>query len=1421
MKARLFTLLAVLQLFASAQTAQQVYDEAVKNYYNFQYTDAIAGFEQTKAYYAERGDKPKMLKSYYYLIMSHYERDETDVALDYLLDGSDIAMTTYGEESPEAGDFYIGYGKYYHATEEYDTAKMFYRSALELVDPVKSPLIYGEIYSNLGYTCDYKGEYDSALIFYKKAADIFEKKLGLYHAYTDWLYASMPYVANHSGNYKEEVEMAKKSLDIKLRLWGANTEEHYLAVTALAVGYEHFEAYQSSMEYFRQALSLAEKVYGLKTEEYATTLTSLGSAYGRLNLVDEGVKYNQQSYELRKKLLGEKHPLTLSALRNTGNIYYDGGRYQEALPYYQQNLDIHLKAFGKNAKELIQPLTDVAQVYENTGKIAEAETHYLRAHELMKKYNSDQMPYSFIALARVEQEKYNLKKSLDYLDEALLANLRYNSGDLETEAFIKNNIGTVYREKAEFKKALEYLNESLTIRKKIHGDRSPHITQTLSNLGNVYFEMHNLPKAEEQLQLILNIDIDYYGPEHPHIANDMTAIANVLSAQNKYRQEISFLEKAEKIYLKANGTNSPQLVNIYNNIAIAYDDLALYEKALEYLDKQKTVVLSIYGDNSKEMADCENLYGVVNVNLGNIQIAKKYFKSAEQKYKSTDSENILDVAAVSNNLGSMHLSLYEYAAARDYFEKALEIYKTNLGTHHPDYITTLMNLGLVEDGLYNYKKAIDIYEESLSLGQEGGKLDSIYVATINISKGITLTSMGEYAAAAKHYNASLNIYTKVYGENSPLLCPILTNVANVLLKQRQFAQAEELYKRAEKLYLINKTFTNIEGLSKVYLSLSELKQFQNKLPEALKYTELAKSTILGGSGEISSKAAYFLVQVQLVDISYLMYLQSKDQAYLNQASRYIKEADVLLTQSESQLISEQDQIEFSRWKTTFSFIAVKNSIELYRLTNDENYLSEAFYYSERSKSNVLLNAMKESRITNVAGVDQNLLNRERELKAIISKTEDQMFKSLSGTEENEEFKNQKALLFKLNREYEDVVTKLRANPKYQKLVNAQQLTDINYYRNNQMKINEAMIEYTVSDSTLIIFIVTKAKMGVVSKRFEERNELLVTAMRNAIILKSDQSFNAISSKLYDLVFKDVEDFFRDNNLNIELLTIVPEGSFNYFPFEALKRNNKYLVEDYEMSYSYSISLTSYLNSSTDYNKNNALLSFAPVFSDPGNSLITQGARDVFAASRSLSSGSDARGFSVNGQYITPLPGTKQEVEAIDELLESKGYQSETLIYDEAKEESIKSGILTKYQYIHFATHGFVNEAAPAYSGVFLSQNQSSKEDCILFASEIYGLDIKADLVTLSACETGLGRFALGEGIVGLTRAFIYAGAKNLLVSQWQVSDESTAKLMVDFYQHLLSGEGKTQSLREAKLALIKDPKFTQPYYWAPFVLIGQ
>ncbi len=173
------------------------------------------------------------------------------------------------------------------------------------------------------------------------------------------------------------------------------------------------------------------------------------------------------------------------------------------------------------------------------------------------------------------------------------------------------------------------------------------------------------------------------------------------------------------------------------------------------------------------------------------------------------------------------------------------------------------------------------------------------------------------------------------------------------------------------------------------------------------------------------------------------------------------------------------------------------------------------------------------------------------------------------------------------------------------------------------------------------------------------------------------------------------------------------------------------------------------------------------------------------------------------------------------MFASRNFKNTIFIRQQADEKVAKSGALKDYSYLHFATHGIVDETSPELSRIFL-QSSSDSEDGNFFTGEIYNLELNANLVTLSACQTGLGKISKGEGVIGLSRALVYAGAKSIIVSFWSVADESTAQLMTEFYRQMLEHpeSNYSQNLRNAKLALMKTDKYKSPYYWAPFVLIG-
>ncbi|MFO7843711.1 MAG: CHAT domain-containing protein, partial [Bacteroidales bacterium] len=275
----------------------------------------------------------------------------------------------------------------------------------------------------------------------------------------------------------------------------------------------------------------------------------------------------------------------------------------------------------------------------------------------------------------------------------------------------------------------------------------------------------------------------------------------------------------------------------------------------------------------------------------------------------------------------------------------------------------------------------------------------------------------------------------------------------------------------------------------------------------------------------------------------------------------------------------------------------------------------------------------------------------------------------------------------------------------------------------------------------------------------------------------------------------------------------------------------YLIKQYNISYSYSGNLfyqTFTKESSTEIEISdlNDWLALAPVFDDSNTAGLTMRTRELLREfDAELNDTIGTRGRLLDGEYISSLPGTESEVRSIFDELDRQGKRALVQIRKKANEDFVKSGSVKDYKFLHFATHGIVNTENPELSGIFLAQDSTLNEDGILYSGEIYNLELNADLTVLSACETGLGKIKKGEGLIGLTRALLYAGSKNIIVSLWKVADESTSDLMVDFYKNLLEEEREKQAfshaLQQAKLKMINEEKYAHPFYWSPFILIGK
>ena len=361
----------------------------------------------------------------------------------------------------------------------------------------------------------------------------------------------------------------------------------------------------------------------------------------------------------------------------------------------------------------------------------------------------------------------------------------------------------------------------------------------------------------------------------------------------------------------------------------------------------------------------------------------------------------------------------------------------------------------------------------------------------------------------------------------------------------------------------------------------------------------------------------------------------------------------------------------------------------------------------------------------------------------------------------------------------------------------------------------ALLEFVLGEERSFAWLLLGGKLTAVTLPPRKVLEPLITGFRTTAAAKvnSTTATQAItklktqSQPLYDKLIHPLEPHL----IGAHKLIIVPDGALAYLPFETLAfeplagktPRASYLLERFAISYAPSASALAALRA---LNPNANTAQGVIAFGDP-----------LYA--NTAAEPAHERG----GPELRQLPYTRNEVNAIAALFPES--QRRVLLGAEAHEANVKAAPLGQYRYVHFATHALVDETHPARSAIILSTpttDDDKKEDGALQLAEVMRLKLNADLVTLSACRTGLGQLLYGEGIIGLTRAFLYAGADSVVVSLWNVNDIATASLMKAFYKNLQQGMNKDEALRQAKLELLRgqQPAWRHPYYWAPFVLVG-
>ena len=526
-----------------------------------------------------------------------------------------------------------------------------------------------------------------------------------------------------------------------------------------------------------------------------------------------------------------------------------------------------------------------------------------------------------------------------------------------------------------------------------------------------------------------------------------------------------------------------------------------------------------------------------------------------------------------------------------------------------------------------------------------------------------------------------------------------------------------------------------------------------------------------------------------------------------------------------------------------------------------DYAAESFKITEAGRARSLLDMLGEVNAQITEGVPADLLKRKQDNLARQQEIAEQLTGiSLSGDQKQKPAELEKEL-DKLQTEFDEIENQIRAgSPRHAALTGAQPLT----LAETQQKVLDdgtVLLEYSLGNDTSYAFAVTQSGVSLFKLPPRSNIDKLATDFRAQLIPPKLQrrivgidvvaeqqrglglvegpsenltAFVAASNALYRAAVEPASNSFGDKRL-----LVVADGALNYIPFEALVRSTdgadyaslSYLIKSNEIVYAPSASVVAAIRQSGNKPSGKNLLAVAdPIFSSDDSRVKGKAGVPAAAEARGLGLGLESAVNDVAGEptpagglRLARLVGTRVEAEEIGKIAKSNGSQADLWIDLNASEDNLRSRDVTNYRIIHVATHGLLDAERPQFTGVVLSLVGNKDNDGFLRTDEIFNLRLGAPLVMLSACETGLGKEKRGEGVIGLTRAFMYAGAPTVGVSLWSVADKSTADLMADFYRRLLgpaSSNSAPVAMRAAQLGLISGKKYSAPFYWAPFVIVG-
>lgn len=931
--------------------------------------------------------------------------------------------------------------------------------------------------------------------------------------------------------------------------------------------------------------------------------------------------------------------------------------------------------------------------------------------------------------------------------------------------------GSSHGDKGQYKLAEELISMFIDLRSERYSNNDTLLAYGYNNLGSYSYFMGDYEKSIESFRRAMEItEYNSDSELNPDIAMYSMNIGIILASTNKLEEANKYFQKALNINRQLLDEMDPALATLHLNLGRNEMLQSHYEEALEHYEIAESIFVNVFGEDYHEL-------GTLYLNMGNIfnkkqdfEKALEYYKKSYQLVMSIMEDNHPIISKALNNMGSIYFNQKKYQNALDHYKLSLEM------TNDPITKTIILrNLGKIYHELEDFDVASEYFLNSVKYASENLEDNHYETAKSYLALGEYLQSRQMIDSSLAVYYYAYDLFFKNFGFNNPFIAEVLTKTGDLYYNLGNYQNALKNYQKA--IIASSEKFSDT--------NIAKNPTLNNVLFENEQLAPLhGKAKTLNALFKLTGNTEFLKISFQCNNL--LIDILERLRSHIREESKFA--------------MAEKNREIFNN--------ALHTAFDLYEQTGDEFYLSEAFKLSEKSKYNVLLSAIRDVEAKELGGIPDSLKEKEKELKLDIQNYEKLIYDEKQKiTQDSKSIMAFEAKLFELNKEYDDLISFFEKDFKdYYDLKYNTRVADpdeINDLLNN----NTAIVEYSLFDSIIYSFVITDDEFSARRIRLTEADykmiEDLIYYFQFSLYDHSKEvyeGFLSSSHHLYELLIKPYEKIISGKNI-----VVVPDGILGYIPFETMitkldgvdkieYRNLPYLMKNHSVSYAYTATI---LTNNTDRKQRSSnLIAFSPMY---------------YGDMRDMQENRN------NNDTITlfPLLFSEYEVDKLGELFDGFVLKNKEATIGNFRKYAKDYGI------VHLAMHTIIEDNNPMYSKLVFTRSDSS--DGYLHAYELYNSEISAQLVVLSACNTGTGLLRRGEGIVNLARGFIYSGVPSIVMTLWEVDDKSGSEIMSGFYTYLKDGKSKNEALRLAKLDYLSSvPQFrAHPYFWSAYIIMGE